>query len=536
VLIIFSSSIIAPITALADTAIPTPDTTTLTEPSASLPDVVEEPATEVSTQLAEPEPQTTQLPDSPAISETSSASIDTSASQQTQSGDATISNSDDVGNSVTGSASGDAELLNQANNITSLGGSVALLDATPSTSQDYIVSPLHSNQSSALANLPQGDIVIQNDATIMNDVTVDSTTGSISAISNDTVGNLSTGDALSSVAILNLANNIVTTGDIFVGTITLDDSYQNDVILSEALLDRLINGSGKTTEVFNGNVSVESLQVITNDIYTAAQSGTVDATKNDTVGDIQTGSASTDIDIANTTGSYAIFGNALLVIVTTTGDWNGNMLHSPGSYIALITVDATGKPVLLLPESDVSTEVNTIVVSNKSTVTNTVSATATSGNVVAYKNDDIGTITTGDANVSVTIRNVLTNIVSISDWLGIVFINVFGDWNGNVIMQQSTVPSPVPQTSSTESGSPPPVSQYVMATKVPYYSSYITTGSPSPISESPQTIVAAATQLPLLIPSETISDSSALWLLIVTIIGGGLFAGQRVFTIKQASL
>ncbi len=532
VLIILSSSIVAPITALADTETPAASPTTLNDTTISNTPILPNESTQNNIGTTVVEPSSSPGPSDTTLSNSLSAA--TTATQQTQSGDAAIVNTDNAGNSATGTSNSDVTLLNKANNLTSLGGSVAVLDATPTTNQNYTVSPQQSNEPS-VANLPTDSLVIQNDSAITNVVSVDSVTGNITATYNDSLGDITTGDAISSVAILNLANNIVATGDIFVGTITLDDNYKNNIILSDALLNHLINGTGRTTEIFNGTVTTESLQVVTNSVNASAKSGNINASFNDTVGNVKTGDATTNIDISDTTGSYVIFGNALLVIVTTTGTWSGNMIDSPGSYIALITLDNAGNPTLITPVNS-DNLVSNLRISNKSTITNTVSASATSGNVTAYKNDDIGDITTGDATVNITIRNVLTNIVSFSDWFGVLFINVFGDWSGNVVMQQKENPNPAPYVSTAESASPPPISQYETAARIPYYGGYATSNSPSPINDVPQTIVASATQIPFLVSPENISDNSALWILIVTLIGGSLFAGQQVFTIKQASL
>lgn len=533
VLIIFSSSIITPVAVFAETEAPTPVSTpvlaeTATTPTTVVPTSTEPPVTSLSTEAP------TNTPTTSESTYSSSAAIETTASQQTESSGATLTGNDDIGTVVTGDTTSDIEILNQADNITALGGDVTLLTTTPINGQDYLVNP-QQNATTTIPNTPSGDVAITNDTTILNIVVTDSTSGNVVATKNDDIGAISTGNALSSVEILNLANNIVATGDIFVGSITIDDGFKNNIVLSNMLLDHLINGTANTTQLFTGNLTTDSLQVVTNTVDASAKSGDIQATKNDDIGASTTGAASTNIDIENTLGNYVIKGNALLVIITTTGDWGGSLLGNKGAYIALLTLDANGNPVISSPIGGLAEQINNLSVKNNTTITNTVSATASSGSIQAEKNDDIGAMTTGDATVNIAIRNVLTNIVSISDWFGIVFINVFGEWNGNVVMQQRIVPAPLTNKTSGAIG-PPPVAAVASYTNTNTYS-YVPTVANTTTADTPaSTFVAAAITNPFTKFDAPSPDNSLLWLVFIAIISGGLIAGQRVFVIRQASL
>lgn len=532
VLVIFSSSIISPVAAFAETEVPAPiSSPVVTEPPLQ---TAEAPTTTdpSSPTLSAETPITSTTANEPTYS--SAATIETSATQQTESGNIALTSNDTVGEAITGNTNSDVEILNQADNITSLGGSVTLITTTPAVGQDYLVNP-QQNTTTIIPTVPTGDVTISNDVTVSNIVVTDSTSGDAVATRNDNIGALGTGNALSSVEILNLANNIVATGDIFVGSITVDESFRNNIVLSDALLDHLINGTAKTTQIFTGDVTIDSLQVITNTVDASAKSGDVTATQNDNVGSVKTGSSTTNIDIENTLGNYLIYGNSLLVIVTTTGEWDGSLLGNNGAYIALITLDANGNPILSSPVVGLAEQINNLSVSNKTTITNTVSATASSGAVRAEKNDDIGAITTGDATVNIAIRNVLTNIVSISDWFGIVFINIFGDWNGNVIMQQKIAPT-TPTTVTGDTAGPPTMAAIATYNNENAYSYLSEITSDDPVSTLPTTFVAATMVNPFTHFDSPSPNDSLLWIVLLAIISGGLIAGQRVFIIRQASL
>ena len=58
-------------------------------------------------------------------------------------------------------------------------------------------------------------------------------------------------------------------------------------------------------------------------------------------------------------------------------------------------------------------------------------ANAQSGNATVRNNTLGGNATTGDAKTSVNVMNLANSSFNLSDWFGILFINVFGNWYGS---------------------------------------------------------------------------------------------------------
>jgi len=64
-------------------------------------------------------------------------------------------------------------------------------------------------------------------------------------------------------------------------------------------------------------------------------------------------------------------------------------------------------------------------------ITNNVNATAQSGNATVTNNTQAGNATSGNADTAMNILNLEGSNLSLSNWFGILFINVFGIWNGS---------------------------------------------------------------------------------------------------------
>jgi hypothetical protein len=64
-------------------------------------------------------------------------------------------------------------------------------------------------------------------------------------------------------------------------------------------------------------------------------------------------------------------------------------------------------------------------------ITNTVRVGAESGDALVAENTSAGNARSGDATASVNIMNMINNSISLDGWFGILFINVFGTWQGS---------------------------------------------------------------------------------------------------------
>ena len=66
------------------------------------------------------------------------------------------------------------------------------------------------------------------------------------------------------------------------------------------------------------------------------------------------------------------------------------------------------------------------------TITNNVNVNALSGSASAKDNTAVGNVTSGKTNAVASVANIFNSVLNISHWFGVLVINVFGNWVGNV--------------------------------------------------------------------------------------------------------
>jgi hypothetical protein len=64
-------------------------------------------------------------------------------------------------------------------------------------------------------------------------------------------------------------------------------------------------------------------------------------------------------------------------------------------------------------------------------ITNNIDVTAQTGDATVAGNTQGGNATTGDASAGINLLNISNSNFSLADWFGVLFINVFGSWNGS---------------------------------------------------------------------------------------------------------
>jgi hypothetical protein len=102
----------------------------------------------------------------------------------------------------------------------------------------------------------------------------------------------------------------------------------------------------------------------------------------------------------------------------------------------------------------VSSDIN---VSNNSVINNYINLTSLSGNAIVSHNRLAGNATSGDANATADIVNITGDQIDLSGWLGILIINVYGSWEGSLVLQQPVTVAAyiVPVSNSITSNSAP---------------------------------------------------------------------------------
>ncbi len=124
-------------------------------------------------------------------------------------------------------------------------------------------------------------------------------------------------------------------------------------------------------------------------------------------------------------GDHCIVGaNSLLVFVNVLGKWVGVIMDAPvGATSAALGSGITNDQTL--PTNADLTSIT------KGQITNNINVRAASGDAEVSNNTTGGNATTGNATASVNLLNIMNSSFSLSDWFGVLFINVFGTWNGS---------------------------------------------------------------------------------------------------------
>ena len=382
------------------------------------------------------------------------AGISNNINENTQTGNAIVDSNTLAGDATTGSALDIANVVNLLQSsasgmstfVANINGNVAgdmLLD--PST----IIQPTSSSQQTANTN-NNTQVNSSNNNGINNNVNLNANSGNATVSDNTSAGNATSGSANAVADIVNLIDSDISSGQSFLGVINIYGNLDGNILLPPDFLNTLL-ASNATSDPVNAsnsntatNVDNTNNDTVNNSVTNTANSGTATVSQNSSAGNATSGSASNNITILNLTGSQIIGSNDLLVFVNVLGTWVGVIMDAPAGTTAAelgggITSDTTA--------ANSSTNINS---TNNNTINNTINDNASSGNATVSNNTTAGNATSGNASASVNLLNLIDSQLSVSNWFGILFINVFGTWDGSLGVE--TIP-PATTTANT-----PPVS------------------------------------------------------------------------------
>jgi hypothetical protein len=427
----------------------------------------------------------TQGPDSPAAAADNSAgaydnfynaSISNSLSQTAASGNATVFQNTTAGNAQSGNATDMATILNMLQSATSLqGGSITTFTKDIGDWQgDLVIDPSQlSNLGRVTPNNNPPNLTINSQASgqINNDINLGATTGDATVSQNTTAGNATTGDAAAIANIVNVINSIIGAGQSFIGTININGNLDGDILLPPDALNTLL-AAGSSTSGPNGptsaggsntlNATLSDTSSINNTLNLSARTGSADVSNNTTAGNATTGDATTNLTVLNLTGKQVIGNDALLVFVNVMGKWVGMIVNAPaGSNSAALCNCASGPNSPVNSGSDTTTNLNS---TTNNSINNNVKLAAASGNAAVIDNTTAGNATSGNALAGLNLLNISTSSLSLSNWLGILFINVFGSWNGSFGVD--TAAGNKPDANTGGSGAGPTLAEAVKSVKV----------------------------------------------------------------------
>ncbi len=359
------------------------------------------------------------------------------------SGDASVTSNTLGGNALTGNATDIANILNMLQSNFNLQPSSDLLTFTSningnvtgdltldpseiSTTGPLSVSTIDTNTNNNLTVNQQGSGLIN------NDINLNATSGNASVSYNTTGGNATSGTANAVADVVNLLNSSINAGKSFLGVVNINGNLNGDILLPDNFLNQLISNSGPSSTVTNSqttnntlNANLNSNDTINNNVNLTAASGSSTVNDNTSAGNATTGNATTNLTILNLTGKQVIGANSILVFVNVLGHWMGLIMNAPaGSNSAALC----GGSCQISQTTNNTANLNG---TSNNTINNNITNNAHSGDASVTDNTKGGNATSGDATSSANIANLINSNMSLSGWLGILFINVFGTWNGS---------------------------------------------------------------------------------------------------------
>jgi len=350
-------------------------------------------------------------------------------------GDVAVTQNTQAGNATSGNAQATATAVNLLQSQTSLQSNVATFtyDIYGNVQGDLLIDPAQlSNTNTSVSNEPNNlAINTSTDASINNDIDVNASSGDATVAQNTSAGNATSGNADAVVQIVNVINSIISSGQSFVGTINIYGNFDGDILLPQDTLNKVLAANFPTVDAtLNPDGSISTVTntnntAINNNIDMTAASGDATVSKNTLAGSATTGNAGTNLVLLNLTGQQIICGDALLVFVNVLGNWVGMIVNAPtGSTSAALGGGNCSSSAMPAADTDVNSTTN-------STINNNVKLRAQSGDASVMENTKAGNAASGDATASANIANIANSSLSFSSWFGILFINVFGNWQGS---------------------------------------------------------------------------------------------------------
>jgi hypothetical protein len=365
-----------------------------------------------------------------------SLTVDNTLTQTATSGDASVLDNTNGGDATSGDATDIADVMNllQSSSDNLAGNAVTFvsnIDGTVDGNLIFDPSQLANVQPAAdSSTTTNNDLTINNstDASIDNNLTLNADSGNATVADNTNGGSATSGTAESIANVVNMIDSAVTSGQSFLGVININGDLNGNIEVPSDFVNQMLADNVPTVDIDEGNsqtdVNNTNNEDVTNNVNTAATTGTASVSQNTNGGSATSGSATTNITAFNLTGSSVVGANDLLVFVNVVGgSWVGLIVNSPAGATAAemgggITSDTTNTS---------QTDNNT----NNLGITNTINEDSKSGDATVSQNTNGGNATTGNSDDAVNLLNVEHSSLSLSNWFGILFINVFGTWNGS---------------------------------------------------------------------------------------------------------
>lgn len=372
------------------------------------------------------------------LDSTTNVSADNNLNSIALSGNAYVGGNTWGGSATSGDAMAAANIINMLQSTSGFGGDISTFsaDINGDVYGDLFLDPALLSDLQGAGNFSQAnnlevDVNDELNSSIYNDITLDAASGDATVHSNTNAGDATTGNANAVLNLVNMINSAINSGESFLGMLNIYGNLNGDILLPPEVLNQVIANNAPETQVNSSVIentdilaNFDNDQTITNNLDLAASSGNALVDGNANAGGATTGNGETNLTVLNLTGRDVIAANSLLVFVNVLGQWVGLIMDAPaGSTAAALGTDVSQNTV-----SNADIDINA---STDSEITNDVDLDASSGDASVRDNTNAGNATTGNATASTNIVNIINSRFALSDWFGILFINVFGTWNGS---------------------------------------------------------------------------------------------------------
>lgn len=378
------------------------------------------------------------------------ASMNNTITSVGTSGNAVVLGNTGAGNATSGDVTDMTNIVNMLQSSSnSLGSDSNLIVFTTNIDGDVngdlmldpsMLSQVQPASNNTTNNNINSNVTVNNsaDASINNKIDLNATSGDANVSSNTSAGDATSGNAKAVANIVNIINSAITSGKSFIGVININGNLNGDILLPPDFVDQLLaanvptvtisgpasNNSSNTTANSTTNITNTNNQGITNNVHATADTGNATVSQNTSAGNASSGNGNTNITAFNLTGSNVIGANDLLVFVNVLGKWVGLIVNAPAGSTAASLGGGITQNTTINSDTTVNNDVD-------QKINNDINVASKSGNATVSRNTKGGNAKSGNADSAVNLMNVENSTLSLSGWLGILFINVFGTWNGS---------------------------------------------------------------------------------------------------------
>ncbi len=354
--------------------------------------------------------------------------------------------------------------------------SKTLIDASHNSCASGTESIINVNNQETISN--------QNSGNIKNEINADVVSGKNKTNYNTGSGTVITGKVNSAVNVLNFLNSNINSSNWWLKSLNVFGNWTGNIILPKMTNPNLTEASS-TIDVSSGdtganstttsetnvtnslNIKNQNQAVITENVNAQTNTGDNKASDNGGSGVLAFGDAKVRTNELNVADLNVTGNSWWMVVVNKFGDWAGSTVGSPSDMFIDNLENTTvytpyGSGVVVNNQhtpsattSDTQVNVNNeadITSTNTAEISNKLNVNAVSGENESQYNTGHAYITTGDIRVMNNLVNFANTNINVGNWL-LTVVNVFGNWTGNLIFDQTASSTATASTTGSTTNS-----------------------------------------------------------------------------------